>query len=107
MSTNVSVFCGNLCADCETPTKKVLTFRIAVNESIKEDEEWVDYPNYFEFQLFGENRIKALKKYLKKGQKVCVTSHAHQNRWEDKDGEKKSRVIFTVDDLTLCSSKSE
>jgi len=53
--------------------------------------------------VFGK-RAEALAEYLKKGQLVAVEGKLRQDNWEDKDGNKRSRVEILMDNLHFVSS---
>lgn len=97
---------GNLTRDPELRYTQggtaVLSMSVAVNESRKDGNgEWADYPNYIDMTLFGK-RAESVSDYLSKGTYVAVTGRLHQNRWE-KDGQKRSKVEVTVDNIHFKS----
>jgi len=110
MSINKVVISGNLTRDPElraTPAgTAVLSFGVAVNDRRKNASsgEWEDVPNYIDCNLFGA-RADALSKYLFKGSKVCVEGKLRWSQWE-KDGQKRSKVDVTVDNIELLSQRS-
>ena len=95
---------GNLCRDAELRATAsgmaVLTFSVAVNESRKNQQtgEYEDYPNYVDCTMFGR-RAESVSRYLAKGTYVALTGRLHQNRWQDKDGQNRSKLEVTVDNI--------
>jgi len=104
---NVVVVDGNLTRDIEmNPAGTVGKISIAVNESQKDQSgNYSDYANFFECKLFGKTASN-LAKYLVKGKHVIVRGKLHQDRWE-KDGQKNSRVVINVDELTFCGGPAQ
>ena len=104
MSINSVTISGNLTRDPELRTTasgmSVLTFCVAVNDRKQNGAgEWVDYPNYIDCTMFGK-RAESLAVHLNKGVKVCIAGKLHYSTW-GKDGQKRSKVYVTVNDLEL------
>lgn len=95
---------GNLCRDAELRATAsgmaVLTFSVAVNESRKNQQtgEYEDYPNYVDCTMFGR-RAESVSRYLTKGTYVALTGRLHQNRWQNKDGQNRSKLEVTADNI--------
>lgn len=95
---------GNLCRNAELRATAsgmaVLTFSVAVNESRKNQQtgEYEDYPNYVDCTIFGR-RAESISRYLTKGTYVALTGRLHQNRWQNKDGQNRSKLEVTVDNI--------
>lgn len=95
---------GNLCRDAELRATAsgmaVLTFSVAVNESRKNQQtgEYEDYPNYVDCTMFGR-RAESISRYLTKGTYVALTGRLHQNRWQNKDGQNRSKLEVTVGNI--------
>ena len=96
---NTCVFTGRLGADVDlkhTQTgKSVARFRLAVGGYHKDETSWLD------FEAWGKT-AEALANYRHKGDSVGVVAHAVVDQWE-KDGQKRSRVKFVVDNLPLSA----
>ena len=105
MINSVSIV-GNLTDDAQLkalPTgTSVLEFSVAVNERRRRGDDWEDYPNYIDCVVYGK-RAESLSRYMAKGTKVAVDGRLHQDRWEDKEGRKRSRVEVVVDELEFMS----
>lgn len=109
MSINRVVISGNLTRDAELRTTSggtsVLSLGVAVNDRRKNrDGEWEDYPNFVDCAVIGR-RAEAIAQYLTKGAKVCVEGRLHYSSWE-KDGQKRSKLDVTVDEIEFMSSRS-
>lgn len=108
MSINKVHISGNLTRDAELVDAKgtsILRIGVAVNDRRKNASgEWEDYANFVDCTMFGR-RAEALAKYLTKGAKVCVEGRLHYSSWE-KDGQKRSKLDVTVDELEFMSRDS-
>jgi single-strand DNA-binding protein len=96
MSVNTVVISGNLVKDYELKKTKNGSFigRLVVAvDSRKKNEagEWEDYPNYFDCSIFG-TRAEALEPLLTKGLLVTVQGELQHLRWQNHEGENRSRV---------------
>lgn len=109
---NSVVVCGRLVRDIGTNdfgylpngTPK-LSFSIAVNRSVKKNDQWVEEASFFDVVLFGKSG-EAIKPYLRQGSQVGVQGSLKQDRWE-KDGQKRSKVVIMADNVRLLGGKSE
>lgn len=101
---------GNLCRDAELRATAsgmaVLTFSVAVNESRKNQQtgEYEDYPNYVDCTMFGR-RAESVSRYLTKGTYVALTGRLRQNRWQNKDGQNRSKLEVTADNIHFESRR--
>lgn len=95
---------GNLTRDATLKTTdsgfQILEFGVAVNESRKNQRtgEWDEYPNYVDCKVLG-NRAEPLSRYLTKGTYVALTGRLHQSRWQNSDGQNRSRLEVVVDEI--------
>lgn len=105
---NCVTLSGNLTRDSVLKTTtngfSVLEFSIANNQGQKQpDGTWKDRANFFSCVMFGK-RADALAQYLKKGVKVSISGSARHESWTDKETQqKRSKVVFTVDNLVMMS----
>ncbi len=101
---NKVVLIGRLTRDGElTYTKSgypILKMALAVNLARKQNEQWVDEASFFEAVLWGR-RGETLASYTTKGKQVSIDGHLRQERWENAQGERRSRVVIDVDNLQL------
>jgi single-strand DNA-binding protein len=82
----------------------VCSFSVCVNDRRKDQEtgEWEDVPNWVDVVFFG-SRAESLSKYLHKGSLVFIAGHIHQNKWEDKNGNKRQKLEVIGDDIQFGS----
>lgn len=111
MSINRVNISGNLTRDPElraTPSgQQVLTFGVAVNDRRRNQQgEWEDVPNYVDCVVFG-SRAEALSKHLSKGSKVAIEGKLRYSSWETKDGQHRSKLEVSVDEIEFMSPKRE
>lgn len=101
---------GNLCRDAELRATAsgmaVLTFSVAVNESRKNQQtgEYEDCPNYVDCTMLGR-RAESVSRYLTKGTYVALTGRLHQSRWQNKDGQNRSKLEVTADNIHFESRR--
>lgn len=112
MSINRVNISGNLTRDPElraTPSgQQVLTFGVAVNDRRRNQQtgEWEDVPNYVDCVVFG-SRAEPLSKFLSKGSKVAIEGKLRYSSWETREGQHRSKLEVTVDEIEFMSSKQE
>lgn len=80
--------------------KSICTFSGAYNEKYKGKEK-VSYFNYVAFDKTAE----IINQYVSKGQQIGIVSKAQQDRWEDKDGNKRNTIKFIVNSFTFIGEK--
>lgn len=107
---NTVTIAGNLTRDAEYfVTKnggKILKGGIAVNERVKDGDTWADRPNYIDWALFGE-RAEKLEQYLKRGTKVCMVGRLRYESWEDRDGNKRSKLTVIANDVEFMTPRGD
>lgn len=103
---------GNLTRDVELRSTQsgtqVLTFGIAVNDRKKDPSsgEWIDVPNFFDCTIFGK-RADSLSRILHKGMKVAIEGKLRWSSYQDKSGQKRSKVEIIVDDIEFMSRQGD
>ena len=101
---------GNLTRDAVLKTTdsgfQILEFGVAVNESRKNQRtgDWDEYPNYVDCKVLG-SRAEPLSRYLTKGTYVALTGRLHQSRWQNSDGQNRSRLEVVVDEIHFESRR--
>jgi len=104
---NSCVVSGRLVRDAELNYSKnglaICRYAIANNYVGKNKEQEV---NFFDVVQFG-NFAESLAQYLKKGTRVVVTGELRQNRWENEQGEKRSKVELIAREVVLLGGKGE
>lgn len=94
---------GNLVRDPElrfTPKgDAVANFTVAVNERIKQGDDWVDgEPSYYDVTAWRKLAEDAAETLLK-GSRVVVVGKMKIDKYETKDGQQRSKVIVTADEI--------
>ena len=69
-------------------------FSVAVNRSVKVGEEWKNEPSFIDVVSFGK-RVESQRPM--KGVKVCVSGSIRQDRWQDNNGNNRSRIYIVAD----------
>jgi single-strand DNA-binding protein len=111
MSINRVILTGNLTRDPEIRRTQtgmaIMSLGIAVNDRRKNNQtgEWEDYANFIDCTMFG-TRAEAVSNYLHKGSKVGIDGKLRYSTWENKDGQKRSKLEVIVDDLELLSPRN-
>ena len=103
-----AIIVGNLTRDPElrsTPNgASVCSFSVAVNRTFRdsngEQKEDVSFIDCSAWGKLGE----MINQYAKKGTGVLVSGRLSQHSWEDKDGNKRSRVEIVVEDFNFTTS---
>lgn len=92
---------GRLVRDAEARTtksgKNIAAFTLAVNGIEKE------YVDFIDCLAWGKT-ADVVTKYTNKGKRVGVVGKLHINKYETKDGEKRSRAEVIVNSIQLLSS---
>lgn len=106
MAINRAIISGNLTKDADLRSTQsgmsVLRFSVAVNERVKQGEQWVDRPNFIDCTVFG-TRAEKIAQYLVKGTKVAVEGKLRWSQWES-NGEKRSKIEVIVDEIEFMSA---
>jgi single-strand DNA-binding protein len=102
---NTVALSGRLTRDAELKHTSngvaICNFGIASNYGVKKGDQWTEDASFFDCVMFGK-RADALAQYLTKGKQLLLHCEARQDRWE-KDGQKRSKVKFVVNDLVFGS----
>lgn len=97
---NTVAISGNLSADPEAGNNVVL-FCVAVNRSVKKDDgTYGEAASFIDCKVFG-NRAAPLAQILKKGMPVTVQGELRQDRWQDQDGNNRSKVVVVAREVKL------
>lgn len=78
---------------------------LAVNRSVKKNDQWTDEASFFDVSLFGK-QAESLKQSLVKGKQIALHGELKQDRWE-KEGQKFSRVTVVASRVQLLGGKGE
>ena len=110
MSINSVTISGNLTRDPELRQTQsgmaILSLGVAVNDRRRNQQtgEWEDYANFVDCTVFG-NRAEALSKILTKGMKVCINGRLHYRAWQDQNGQKRSKLEVTANEVDIMTSR--
>ena len=79
---------------------------IAVNSRRKVGDQWQDEASFFDVTLFGKS-AEGLQPYLVKGKKVGVDGRLQQQRWQNQEGQSRSKVVVLADNVALLGGRDE
>ncbi|MBW8003077.1 MAG: single-stranded DNA-binding protein [Planctomycetes bacterium] len=65
---------------------------------------WIEEGNFFDAVMYGW-RVESLEKHLVKGRMIGIEGELEQNRWEDKEGNERSKVVIRIKELQLLPRK--
>jgi single-strand DNA-binding protein len=107
-SINTVVLAGNLVRDAELKYSNnglaILEFSIAINDQKKQGDSWVDEVYYFDVTVFGR-RAEALQRFLTKGKPVGVEGKLKQDRWQNQEGQNRSKVGVIANNVMLLGGR--
>lgn len=110
---NKVVLIGNIVRDCDgkdfSYTQSgtcIAKVSIAVNRGYTQNGQKNEMVSYFDITIFGKT-AEALKPYLTKGKKICVSGYLKQDRWTDQQGNNRSRVGVVAEDIQLLGGKND
>jgi len=84
----------------EVKTNNVAKFSLAVGGFKK------DSVSFFDCEAWGKAG-EIIQKYCEKGKQVAVVGTIRIDRWEDKDGNNRSKPVVNVRQVTLLGSKDD
>jgi single-strand DNA-binding protein len=100
---NAVTIVGNVTDDPElrfTPSGlPVATFTVAVNSRIRKNDAWEDRNDGFFRCSCWRDMAENVAESLTKGTRVMVIGRLQEQRWEDQEGGKRSRVEIQVDEV--------
>lgn len=105
MNVNTVALTGNLTRDPESFSKGC-NLGLAVNERVKENDEWTDRPSFFDITVFGK-QADACVEYLGKGSPVAVQGRLSQDRWQNDAGENRSKVKVIANVVQFLERKGD
>jgi len=107
---NTTALSGRLTRDAELKYANsgtaICRFSIANNYSKKQGDQWTEEVNFFDCVMFGR-RAEALQKYLVKGAMLFLQCQARHNRWQNKEGQNRSKVEFMIDKLAFGGGRGD
>lgn len=84
----------------ETKKSAVVKFALAVNGFKKED------VSFFDCEAWGKVG-EIVQEHCQKGKQIAIGGTIRIDRWQDKDGNNRSKPIVNVRDITLLGSKED
>jgi single-strand DNA-binding protein len=109
-SYNRVVLLGNLTRDPELryiPSGTAVSeIGLAVNDRVKRDGQWVDEVTFVDVTLWGRT-AEVANEYLSKGSSVLIEGRLKLDQWENKEGEKRSKLKVVCDRMQMVGSKGE
>ncbi len=94
---------GNVTDDPElrfTPSGlPVANFTVAVNSRVKKGDQWEDRNDGFFRCSCWRDMAENVAESLQKGTRVMVVGRLQEQKWEDNDGGKRSRIEIQVDEV--------
>ena len=100
-------FIGRLVADPElndVNETSVVRFTLAINEYRKSrDGEKSKKVDYLDFEAW-DTGATTIDRYCKKGHEIAVHATARQDKWTDKDGNRRSKIKFRVNRFKLFNN---
>ena len=99
------IIMGNITRDPElrsTPSgTQVCGFSVAVNRNYRDGSgEQKENVSFFDCSAWGKSG-ELIAQYAKKGSGILVSGRLEQRSWEDKEGQKRSRVEIVVEDFNF------
>ncbi len=99
---------GNLTKDPElayTPKgTPVCRFSIATNRFYKQEEEYQKEVSYFDVTVWAK-QAEICSEYLKKGRGVRVVGRLKQDRWQNQEGDNRSKVLIIAEHVEFRPQK--
>ena len=106
INTNIFTFTGRLTSDATFKTfgnnGKTLLFDLANNRGYGDHAK----TNFFSCKLFGK-KAESLNGKLLKGAYIAISGEVEHNRWEDNEGKKHNKMIFSCNDLEFLEPPKE
>lgn len=82
----------------------ICEFSIAINNRRKQGDDWVDEAHFFDVTLFGRQG-EAIQRYLTQGKQVGVDGRLQQDRWQNQEGQNRSKVLIIANNVMLLGSR--
>jgi single-strand DNA-binding protein len=88
----------------EVNDTNVIRFTLAINEYRKsKDGEKNKQVNYLDFEAW-DSGATTIGRYCQKGDEIAVICSARQDKWTDKEGNRRSKIKFRVNKFKLFSN---
>ena len=107
-SYNRVVLMGNLTRDPELryiPSGTAVSeIGLAVNDRVKRGDQWVDEATFVDITLWGRT-AEIANEYLSKGSSVLIEGRLKFDQWENKEGEKRSKLRVVGEKMQMVGPK--
>lgn len=100
--TNQVILTGNITNDLEVKAagqSQVLKFGLGVRSNFKKEE-----TNFIQIEAWGKS-AELIEQYCQKGSKLLVVGELKQDRFEDKEGNKREKIKVNVDRFEFLDGK--
>lgn len=109
---NVVILEGRLTREPEVITtqngNKLIKLSVVHNRSYKDaNQQWNDVPNFFDVVLVGNVATSEKIASLPKGTRITLQGSLRQERWTDKEGKNRSKVVIYSDRLSIAYSTKD
>lgn len=84
----------------------VASFTLASNKTFTQNGEKKDQVSYFDCVVWSKMG-EIITEYCKKGKLIAIEGRLQQRRWDDQDGNKKSKIEIVVDTFQFLGGKKE
>ena len=105
---NRVILAGHLTRDVEVKYLQsgtaVASIGMAVNNRVKRGDDWEEEPVFVDVTAWGRTAENA-GKFLSKGSPVLVEGKLKFDQWEDRDGNRRSKLTVTADNVQFLGSK--
>jgi len=108
-SLNLVVLIGHVSSDVQFDTGKgkdknfsIAKFSIATNEKYGKSKQSVQYHNVV---MLGQGRAEFCKKWVKKGQLLCIRGKLKHKGWKDEEGNYRKTTQVNIDEITFLGKK--
>ena len=109
-SFNKVVLVGNLTRDPELRTvgsgSAVCELGLAINRTYKVQGEKREEVTFVDVTCWGKT-AEIAEQYLAKGRQILIEGRLTLSEWEDKDGNKRSKLRVTCENLTMLGSRPD
>jgi len=110
-SLNIVILVGRVSSDIQFDTGKgkdknvsLARFSIATNERYGASKSSVQYHNVV---MWGQKRAEFCKKWIKKGQLLCIKGKLKHKGWKDKEGNPRKTTQVYINEVTFLGKKED
>ena len=110
MDINHLTLLGRLTRDPDlTHTSKdtaIVNFSIAVNRYFKSGGEQKQEVSFVDCKMFGP-RAEVFAEHLAKGRRVLIVGRLSQEKWQDKDGNNRSKMVVVAENFDFVDARQQ